>query len=166
MGRWIDSHVYDGDRCGTNLRGKRREERHHELLRHGRRATSAVKATGPRSPSAAPMVATSRGYYLEVGRQLPARRRRRRPLPRVQDTRRLHQLLQSVDDDADEQCEDADDKTATRSLRTSTRVAGWSTFFAEPRALPDSRVGRAPLAVPDPQAAAPVTAVERHANPK
>ena len=65
------------------------------------------------------------------------------------------------DDDADEQCEDADDPEDCNSIVTHVNtVAGWSTFFAGLVLFPTLVWVALLCAVPDPQAAAPVTAVE------
>ena len=65
------------------------------------------------------------------------------------------------DDDADEQCEDADDPEDCNSIVTHVNtVAGWSTFFAGLVLFPTLVWVALLFAVPDPQAAAPVTAVE------
>ena len=65
------------------------------------------------------------------------------------------------DDDADEQCEDADDPEDCNSIVTHVNtVAGWSTFFAGLVLFPTLVWVVLLFLVPDPQAAAPVTAVE------
>merc|ERR1719409_2667588 len=65
------------------------------------------------------------------------------------------------DDDADEQCEDADDPEDCNSIVSHVNaVAGWSTFFAGLVLFPTLVWVALLCAVPDPQAAAPVTAVE------